>query len=157
MLHGELTWTHALTLVRKHTHLISHQTFSLHADSHKHTEQMLATRHGLRFSMTCSFHRNQLSQWRANAFYGRKGRDIHYKCDLYSAFQCSHLPQLLSNNSKQQKPPSTTKFTGLLRQFKPSTNMHAFSKLMPLGLSALALALPSQVQERAGTPFTDTV
>ena len=40
---------------------------------------------------------------------------------------------------------------------KPSTIMHAFSKLMPLGLSALALALPSQLQERAGTQFTDTV
>ena len=44
-----------------------------------------------------------------------------------------------------------------LHSLKPSTNMHTFSKLMPLGLSALALALPSQLQERAGTQFTDTV
>ena len=44
-----------------------------------------------------------------------------------------------------------------LHSLKLSTNMHAFSKLMPLGLSALALALPSQIQERAGTQFTDTV
>ena len=35
--------------------------------------------------------------------------------------------------------------------------MHAFSKLMPLALSALAIAAPSQLQERAGTAYTDTV
>ena len=35
--------------------------------------------------------------------------------------------------------------------------MHAFTKLMPLALGALADALPGQLQERTGSQFTDTV
>lgn len=35
--------------------------------------------------------------------------------------------------------------------------MHAFTKLMPLALGALAAALPGQLQERTGSQFTDTV
>lgn len=37
------------------------------------------------------------------------------------------------------------------------SNMHAFTKLMPLALASLAVALPEQLQKRASTAFDDNV
>ena len=91
-------WTHALTPLSKPTHLISPQICFLHGDGHIHTEQMPMACLDLEVLMTCSFHRNQLSQWRANASCQRK-EGQSYKCRLHSTVQCSHLSQLISNNS----------------------------------------------------------
>ena len=82
---------------------------------------------------------------------------MHYKYHCVPIIKCQHLLQLISKNSEQQTPPSRSNTSSTLKQHIPSNNMHAFSKLMPLALSALAIAAPSQLQERAGTAYTDTV
>ena len=130
----------------------------MHVEGHIHTEQTPIARLDLEVLMTSSFHRNQLSRWRANAscFLPReRRRDI-----INTTFLPLFNTRIYLNSS--QTTPSDKSFLQQsnlphLHSLKPSTNMHAFSKLFPLGLSALALALPSQLQERAGTQFTDTV
>ena len=99
---------------------------------------------------------NRLLQWRADTdFNPMRGGDIYI--DPYS---------LLKDNSDLTLSRRTYSTISVFKKSKLLvshntlsllSNMHAFTKLIPLALATIAIALPGQLQERESTTYDDSV
>lgn len=100
---------------------------------------------------------NKSLRWRANLLFTRVREKYKYFLSLSLKDQFQSKSPLRSHNSILSFFDQTEFRNRSLTRQVPFSIMHGLMKLLPLALSALAVALPAELQDRASTTYTDTV